>query len=253
MNSLIRDKHIAVWFSCGAASAVAAKLTLDMYGETNKVSILNNPIKEEDSDNQRFLNDVSMWLNHPIEKVTSKKYPSQSCVNVWDDRRFMSGPMGAPCTIELKKVARREWEADNKPDYTVLGFTSEEKKRADRFKLTERDSLLTPLIDALYTKQHCFRVIASAGIKLPDVYLLGYPNANCIGCVKASSPTYWNHVRDKHPDVFLERAVQSREIGAKLAIVKSKRVFLDELPPGAVGRPLKDYDFECGLFCEEPE
>ena len=86
---------------------------------------------------------------------------------------------------------------------------------------------------------------------LPRIYLQGYPNANGIGCVKASSPTYWNHVRNMHPDVFDSRAKQSREIGCKLAQVKGKRIYLDELDPNTKGRPLKGLDFECGIFCEE--
>ena len=46
------DKQtIAVWFSCGAASAVAAYLTLQKYGGTHNVRIINNPIAEEDADN----------------------------------------------------------------------------------------------------------------------------------------------------------------------------------------------------------
>jgi len=247
----MENKHIAVWFSCGAASAVAAKLTLEKYGHNNKISIVNNPIKEEHEDNQRFLKDVEKWLQHPIVFATRTKYPDQSCIEVWEDRRFMSGPMGAPCTLELKKKARQEWEETNKPDYTVLGFTAEEQKRADRFKLTERDTLLTPLIDEGYDKQWCFNVLVDAGIELPAIYKLGYPNANCIGCVKAGSATYWNLVRETFPDVFDERAKQSREIGAKLAYYKGQRVFLDELPSDAKGRSLKNYDFECGIFCEE--
>lgn len=247
----MKNKHIAVWFSCGAASAVAAKLTLERYGERNKVSIINNPIKEEHKDNQRFLKDVEKWLNHPIEFATRSKYPKQSCEEVWEDRRFMSGPMGAPCTLELKKKARQEWEEVNKPDYTVLGFTSEEQKRADRFRLTERDTLLTPLIDFGYDKQKCFDVIQEAGIELPFIYKLGYPNANCIGCVKAGSATYWNLVRETHPHIFEKRATQSRDIGAKLVYYKGKRIFLDELPKDAKGRNLKNYSFECGIFCEE--
>ena len=248
---MIEGKHIAVWFSCGAASAVAAKLTLEKYGALNKVSIVNNPIKEEHEDNQRFLRDVQSWLDYPIEFATRKKYPDQSCEEVWEDRRFMSGPMGAPCTLELKKKARQEWEQVNKPDFTVLGFTAEEQKRADRFRQTERDTLLTPLIDAGYDKQHCFNVLISAGIELPHIYKLGYPNANCIGCVKAGSATYWNLVRETFPDVFEKRATQSRDIGAKLAYYKGERLFLDELSPTAKGRDLKNYDFECGIFCEE--
>jgi 3'-phosphoadenosine 5'-phosphosulfate sulfotransferase (PAPS reductase)/FAD synthetase len=247
----VRDKHIAVWFSCGAASAVAAKLTLEKYGQGNKVSIVNNPIKEEHEDNQRFLKDVEEWLGHPIEFATREKYPNQACKDVWSDRKFMSGPMGAPCTFELKKKARQEWELENRPDYTVLGFTSEEQKRADRFRLTERDTLLTPLIDEGYDKQWCFNVLVDAGIELPYIYKLGYPNANCIGCVKAGSATYWNLVRETFPDVFEDRAKQSREIGARLVYYKGQRIFLDELPVDAKGRSLKNYDFECGIFCEE--
>lgn len=247
----MENKHIAVWFSCGAASAVAAKLTLEMYGQNNKVSIVNNPIKEEHHDNQRFLRDVEFWLGHPITFAVRSKYPDQSCVDVWSDRKFMSGPTGAPCTLELKKKARQEWETIHKPDYTVLGFTSEETGRADRFRLTERDTLLTPLIDVGYDKQKCFDIISDAGIQLPEVYLRGMPNANCIGCVKAGSATYWNLIRKEWPEVFEQRAKQSREIGAKLAYYKGQRVFLDELPEDAKGRSLKNYNFECGIFCEE--
>lgn len=251
MISDLEGKHIAVWFSCGAASAVAAKLTLDVYGERNKVSIINNPIKEEHEDNQRFLRDVESWLGHKIDFAVNSKYPDQSCVSVWATRRYMSGVVGAPCTLELKKRARQQWEEVHKPDYTVLGFTSEETKRADRFRLTERDTLLTPLIDAGYDKQKCFDIVTEAGIILPEVYLRGMPNANCIGCVKAGSATYWNLIRKEWPEVFNQRAEQSRDIGAKLAYYKGKRVYLDELPEDAVGRSLKNYSFECGIFCEE--
>jgi hypothetical protein len=49
---------IVVWFSCGAASAVAAFMTLLIYGATHRVRIVNNPVKQEDADNRRFLADV---------------------------------------------------------------------------------------------------------------------------------------------------------------------------------------------------
>ena len=60
---MMKDQKIAVWFSCGAASAVAAKVTLDTYGKDNDIHILNNPILEEGEDNQRFLRDVQDWLD----------------------------------------------------------------------------------------------------------------------------------------------------------------------------------------------
>ena len=74
----MRDKTIVVWVSCGAASAVAAKITIEKYGAKNKIILLNNPVVEEDEDNQRFLNDVSNWCSMPVEKVINLAYKSYS-------------------------------------------------------------------------------------------------------------------------------------------------------------------------------
>jgi hypothetical protein len=273
---------IAVWFSCGAASAVAAMKTVEKYGGKYDVRVLNNFVLEEDEDNRRFLGDVEHWLGFKIEDVSNPKYRSCSAVGVWDQRNFMSGREGAPCTLELKKRARQLWEKENHADHHVLGFTLDEKKRHENFIKTERP-LLPVLIDEGLTKADCYRIVQEAGIKLPRVYEMGYPNANCIGCVKATSPTYWNHVRKHHPNVFYQRAMQSQRIGAKLTRCHPKyldwcyqdedgiwhdktkrnelytkdgklispRIPLVELPPNAKGRPLKGMDFECGIFCEE--
>ena len=243
---------IAVWFSCGAASAVAAKMTIEKYGNDCKIRIINNPIAEEHPDNKRFLKDIQKWIDVDIEESKNPKYPKASCVEIWD-RGYMSGPYGSPCTKELKKNARQHWEKVNHHDYLVLGFTADEKKRAERFALTERDTLIPILVDYGITKQMCFNIIQNEGIQLPYIYTLGFPNANCIGCVKAASPTYWNLVREKFPQVFKHRAEQSRKIGCRLVKVKGERVFLDELDPNEKGRDLKDYGVECGIFCEEPD
>lgn len=242
---------IAVWFSCGAASAVAAKKTIEKYGHTNIVRVINTFIKEEHSDNRRFLKDIESWLGLPIEIASNKDFPNGSAMEVWDKRRYMSGVKGAPCTKALKKEARHQWERENNPDWHVLGFTYEEKNRFELFVKTERPNVLPILIENKITKAECFSIIKEAGIKLPEIYELGYPNANCIGCVKATSPTYWNHVRQMHPDVFEERAIQSREIGCKLVRVRGKRIFLDELLPTDKGASMKNMNFECGIFCEE--
>ncbi len=250
-DPIVKDgDSIAVWFSCGAASAVAAKKTLERYGDTCEIRILNNPIREEHPDNQRFLRDVEAWLDHPIETVVNSKYPNASCVEVWEHRKFMGGHAGAPCTLMLKKRARQEWERNNPCDWLVLGFTSEEQGRHDRFVLAERDTLLPILIDAELTKRDCFQIITDAGIRLPAIYDHGMPNANCIGCVKATSPTYWNLVRREFPEAFNERSEQSRRLGARLVRVKGERIFLDELDPEAKGRSLDSYRIECGIFCD---
>lgn len=242
---------IAVWFSCGAASAVAAKKTIELYGAEHEIRVVNNPVAEEHEDNRRFLKDVEQWLGIRIELAVNPKYPAGKCSEVWDARRFMSGPTGAPCTFELKKRARQHWESVNHPDNFVLGFTYDEKNRAERFIMTESDKLIPVLINERITKQDCFDMISAAGIELPQIYQMGYPNANCIGCVKATSPTYWSLVRETFPDIYNERAAQSRRIGARLVRHKGERIFLDELPEGAKGKPLKNFNIECGIFCEE--
>lgn len=243
---------IAVWFSCGAASAVAAKLTLEQYPSCD-VRIINNPVVEEHPDNERFLKDVADWLKRPVEFATSSEYPNASAVEVWEKRKYMAGVAGAPCTMILKKQARQEWERIHRPDYHVLGFTVDELPRLRRFIQTERGNVLPVLAAAGYTKQMCYDRLLAEGIRPPAMYDLGYPNANCIGCVKAASPTYWNHVRKTHPDVFAQRAAQSRTIGAKLVKVDGTRIYLDELDPCVVGQPMKTMKIECGIFCEEDD
>lgn len=280
-------KTIVVWFSCGAASAVAAKKTIERYGDTHHIRVVNNPIAEEDEDNRRFLKDVEEWLGVEIETAVNPKYPDASCVEVWDKRQYMSGIAGAPCTHELKKKARQHWESENKFDYIVLGFTAEEKKRHRVFTKTERSNVLPVLIEAGISKADCYRIVMDARLSLPRSYVEGWPNANCKGCVKSTSATYWNFVRVVAPEVFHQRAVQSRRLGARLVRCHPKylpwcyqddngkwwdgrenvnlhvigsngkeklvspRIYLDELPPEAKGRPLKNMDFECGIFCEE--
>lgn len=244
----MKNKTIVVWFSCGAASAVAAKKTVEKYGDHNQVLIVNNPVKEEDEDNRRFLHNVSEWIGQPIIIAINKKYPSCSAVEVWDDRKYMSGVHGAPCTGELKKEARYQFERENHIDYHVLGFGIDEINRHEKFVKYERQNVIPILIDEGLSKQDCFLILKNAGIRLPRVYELLFPNANCKGCVKATSPTYWNHVRKVFPDVFKERAEQSRRIGCRLVRHKGIRIFLDELPEDAKGQKMKSY--ECGIFCD---
>jgi hypothetical protein len=246
---------IAIWFSCGAASAVAAKLTVERYGQRHDVRLLNNPVDEEDSDNRRFAADVAAWVGLPLELVVNRKLGHTSAERVWVHESYMAGPAGAPCTGQLKREARHQWENSFHPDWHVLGFTADEHHRHDRFVLTERSNILPVLIDAGFTKADCFKVLLRAGLRLPRKYAEGYPNGNCLGCVKANSPRYWNLVRVRDPEVFAARAVLSRQMGVRLVRINRNgeriRIFLDELDPNEKGGNLKGLDFDCGVFCEE--
>ena len=162
----------------------------------------------------------------------------------------MVSPQGAPCTMLLKRQACQHWQNDNKPDWHVLGFTYDEQKRHERFILTETDRVIPVLIARKVTKAMCYDYLRSEGIRIPVMYEYGFPNANCIGCVKSASPTYWNMVRKHFPEVFDDRSEQSRRLGVKLVNHKGKRIYLDELPENAKGHDMKSMP-ECGLFCEE--
>lgn len=242
------EKIITVWFSCGVASAVAAKRTIEIYGDEFIVEVVNNPVDEEHEDNKRFLKDIEEWIGRPVIKAINSDINTTSCVDVWEMRRFMSGPKGAPCTLLLKKAARYEYERNTNIHTHVLGFTYDEIDRHERFVQGERVNTLPVLITEGITKGRCFEIINEVGLKIPHIYSLGFPNANCIGCVKATSPSYWNLVRKTFPEVFKQRAEQSRDIGAKLVRVKGKRIYLDELDPNAIGAKIKSWD--CGIFCD---
>ena len=102
----------------------------------------------------------------------------------------------------------------------------------------------SPLFDAELSKPDCFSLLESNGLRLPEMYRLGYHNANCIGCVKGQAG-YWNKIRVDFPDVFKARAELERAIGASCR----NGVYLDELDP-ARGRNTKPVCEACGIMCE---
>lgn len=238
--------RILSWFSCGAASAVASKFTVGDYGDNNVVEVVYcDVIDSEHPDNWRFLRDVENWLDQKVTIIKSKKYDSVD--DVFERERYMSGIAGARCTKEMKKIPRYDFQRPD--DIHVFGFTLDEPKRIATFEANNFElNLDWPLVRHNTTKKDCYQILLDAGIRLPEMYLLGYKNNNCLGCVKATSPAYWNKVREDFPETFEKRASQSREIGCKLTRIKSKRIFLDELPIGNYGR-YKLEDISCGPEC----
>ena len=234
------DGRIVVWFSCGAASACALKLMAPLRPEAVYCDVSYN----EHEDNQRFLRDVQEWTGVKIQTISSEKY--ENIEKVFASKKYMSGTKGAPCTVAMKKVPRFVFQQPD--DVHVFGMTTDESKRIREFAETNHDlHLLWPLLRAGMSKADCFTMLSEAGIKRPAMYDLGYKNANCIGCVKSSSPAYWNLVRKTHPEVFVRRCEQSRAIGARLVRVKKVRRFLDELPPDDT-TDLGE-DLSCGPQC----
>lgn len=202
-------------------------------------------MNDEHPDNQRFFDDVQMWLGRGIRRIRSGEY--NSIDDVFERTRYMSGVGGARCTVELKKVPRFEFQTGR--DIHVFGLTADENSRISRFNANHPDLRLDWLLLAGgITKEMCHQIIACAGIEAPAMYSLGYRNNNCLGCVKATSARYWNMIRRDFPDVFAKRARQSRELGVKLTRKDGERVFLDELPADYMpAEPLEN--ISCGPDC----
>lgn len=216
------------WVSQGAASIIAARIEL----RTNPEAILVRcETGNEDEDNARFEADCVRFLNAPVTILKSDEY---DCVpDVWEDRKFMSSPKGAPCTAEMKIAPRLVFQRPT--DIHVFGYTADrvDVERYERLKANFPElRVKAPLIDAGVTKAATIALLMNAGIEPPRTYAMGFPNANCLqtGCVKATSPDYWSLFRHCFPDRFAAQAERSRRIGARLARINDERIFIDEIP-----------------------
>jgi len=233
------------WFSCGAASAVATKLSAPdviAYCETGS----------EDTDNSRFMRDCETWFEQEITLLQNPEFADTW--EVWEKRRFLSGPAGAPCTREMKVSPRLAFQRPD--DVHVFGYTADasDVRRAELLRINWPDLVIeTPLIDRGLTKAACLAMIQSAGIKPPRVYAMGFQNANCIPCVKATSPDYWALVRLRLPAEFERMANLSRELGARLTRINNERIFIDEIPADwpVTEAIAPECDFLCSLATED--
>ena len=239
--------RVLVWFSCGAASAVAAKLAVEKYPDCE--ILYCDTLAHEHEDNKRFMFDISKWIKKDIKILKSEKYTD--IYDVFYKTRYLVGVGGARCSKELKKNVRKNYQVDS--DVHIFGFSLDEKKRADRFEDNNNELIEWILIENNITKDDCYSILNRAGISLPEMYKLGYNNNNCIGCVKGGLG-YWNKIRIDFPEVFNKMAKVERDLNVAINKTyagdgKRKRVFLDELDPKA-GRGVPIPNIDCGVICE---
>jgi len=239
------------WVSGGAASAVTCKMAIAKYG-LDRVELVYIDTGSEHPDTVRFLDDLAVWYGKLIKTVRSAKYKDTWAV--WEKRRFLRGPSGAPCTTELKRGVRSDM---NIPADAIQlwGFTTEEQKRADTFRRHHYGEMVCefPLIDASLNKADCYAIVERAGIKLPVPYLLGFDNNNCLPCVKATGAAYWNRIRRNFPHLFDRMAKLEREVGyglvQKTIDGERQNVFLDELDPLDGADDDTPEPISCGITC----
>lgn len=248
-------KRVVIWFSCGATSAVAAKIAVAKYRDVFPLSVICIDTGSEHDDSWRFLDDVSKWIDYPIEIIKNPKY--DDTFDLYDKTGYLVGPYGARCSKELKRYMREQTQRVG--DLQIFGYDSGEKIRANRFNenhpLVETDY---PLIDGNISKNACFQLLKNNGIERPEAYKLGFKNNNCLkrGCVKGQMG-YWNHIRKVFPNVFWNMAKRERVMGIAICRMElpgrqKVKVYLDELDPNA-GNYNTEPAYQCSLFCDLPE
>ena len=242
--------RLICWYSCGAASTVATKITLndkDLCSQFDEVVVVYCKVQEEHPDNERFLAECEEWLGVKIQVLIHEGYGG-SIYNVFE-KNYMRTPAGSPCTRALKKQVRGKFQRPD--DVHVFGYTLEETKRSILFERNNPDLQVEwVLIDNNITKENCLAMVQNAGIELPVMYKLGYEHNNCVGCVKGGMG-YWNKIRVDFPDAFSKMADFERRKG--YTVLKEPKdgspLFLHDLHPKR-GRLSDEPQIECGIECE---
>ena len=239
-NSKIKERipWKVCWISAGVSSFIAGYLA----GDVDEWIYID--IDDQHPDSIRFLHDCEKIIG---KEVTILKSDEFRCVeDVCRKFDFINSPHGAACTGMLKKKVRKKWEnehLDCELTY-VWGMDMDERGRAERLiEAFPEFHHEFPLIEKCFSKDEAHGLAARLGLKRPVMYDMGYPNNNCIGCVKGGM-WYWNQIRKDFPEVFARRAKMERDIGHSIL----NGVFLDELDPNA-GRKSKEIMQDCGIMC----
>lgn len=240
--------RVVSWFSCGAASAVATKLIL----KEGPATIAYCDTGSEHPDNARFMADCALWFNQPVTVLRSQDYADTW--DVWERRKYLAGNDGAPCTGLLKVTPRLDFQLPD--DIHIFGYTNDKSdiRRASNLRANHPDLIIrTPLIEQGLDKAACLALVQSAGIKEPATYAMGFPNANCLPCPKATSPDYWSLVRLRFPDKFNRMAELARRLDVKLTRINDVRIFIDDIPSDwPVTDPIVPAcDLLCGATAED--
>ena len=269
---------IVCWWSGGVTSAVACKVAIDLFGLQNCRIIFQDTFNEHD-DTYRFKSDCEKWYGKEIETITAIGDTYSSIEETWFKHLSLNTATGAICSYMLKRRVREKWQKENDYKYQVFGFefNSKEFKRALGISSNHpKAKPIFPLLMVGYDKEKCIEVINEANIKLPDAYLLGFQNNNCLktGCVQGGIG-YWQKMKKENIEVFNKMAKVEHELtnlkGEQVTMLKDQsneakkkakkdktlqRVFLKKHPDypdnkcidDMGGRPVEPL-VDCNGFC----
>lgn len=255
---------IIAWWSGGITSAVACKLSIDLFENTRVIFI---DTANEHEDTERFRKDCEVWYQREIEVIRNNDY--ESIEDCWRRHVSLNVAHGSICSYKLKRVAREKWEKHNRFDHQVFGFEAEAKelKRAKGLLLNHSHTKpIFPLLMYGYDKEKCIEIVNSQGIQIPEAYKLGFLNNNCLktGCVQGGIG-YWKKMQTDFPDKFEKMAMMEHELtekkGKPVTMLRDQgknslgQVFLRKHPdyPNKCldemkGKPIKPL-VDCNGFC----
>ena len=174
-------EKIISWWSGGITSAVACKIAIDIYGKDNSRVIMIDT-KNEHPDTYRFKKDCEDWYGIEIEVITGIGEKYGNIFDVWRKHKSLNTATGAICSTNLKRLVREKWEKSNTYRHQVFGFEFDKKEMNRALSMTmnhgERTKAIYPLLLMGYDKKDCIKIVEDAGIKIPEMYLLGFQNNN---------------------------------------------------------------------------
>ena len=234
------------WISAGVSSFMAGVLA----GDVDEWIYID--IDDQHRDSIRFIKDCEKAIGKKIKILKSPEYSSvEECIKT---AGMFKNPNNnfAPCTNWLKKRVRKNWEKEHE-NYNltyIWGYDLTEQRRMERMiEANPQARHIFPLIEKGLNKQEVHGLFRRMyDFDIPEMYRLGYPNNNCIRCVKGGMG-YWNKIRKDFPEVFRQRAELERKIGySMLKDKKGNRIFLDELDPNR-GDMNTEILPDCGFMC----
>lgn len=240
------EKLKVCWISAGISSFMAGYLA----GDVDEWIYID--ISDQHPDSIRFIKDCEKAIGKEIQIIKSREYRSvEDFVRAFGGFRNPADNF-APCTGWLKKRVRKEWEEKHKEfELTyVWGFDLAEKRRAERtVESNPQAKHEFPLIDKYLSKEDVHGLFERTfDFKRPLMYDMGYPNNNCIGCVKGGMG-YWNHIRVDFPEVFERRARLERLVGHSILKDGNRNpVYLDELEPNRGNMNMEIFP-DCSIMC----
>ena len=200
------ENKIICWWSGGITSAVACKLSIDMFGVEN-CRVIMIDTKNEHPDTYRFLKDCENWYGLEIEIITGIGEKYGNIFDVWRKHKSLNTATGAICSTNLKRLVREKWEKTNVFKHQVFDFEFDKKEINRALSMTmnhgKRVKAIYPLLLFAYDKKDCLKIVEDAGLEIPKMYQLGFQNNNCFatGCVQGGIG-YWQKMKYEFPDKF---------------------------------------------------